>query len=406
MGLRHVMGRLARLRPGAPALLGFVVASVVACAVLAVPRAESTSGQLLAPSVPRRPDWVAVVVALDGVRWQEVFSGVDPGLAERASLPASERRSAHELMPELHALIDAGAVALGAEGSEVYASGPDFVSLPGYSEILGGRRESRCVDNSCSGALVPTILDQCAELTRERWACAAIASWSAIERVAALDRSRVALSTGRYGGGDTRRVLSEDASTHALLQKAEHQAPYPGYADFRPDVHTARIALAYLKRHRPNVLFVGLGEPDEYGHRNDYRGYLASLTASDARIGEFSRALAELAKKGTRTALFVTTDHGRAKSFAEHGARYPESARSFVVVAGSEAERFGVRQRGERRLADIAPTLREMFGLTRDRHPQAGTSLLEARAASVTAARARSLAALARADTGESGPVR
>jgi arylsulfatase A-like enzyme len=251
------------------------------------------------------------------------------------------------------------------------------------------------------------LLDQCAQLTRDRGACAAFTSWAPIERVAALHRSRIALSTGRSGGGDSRRRLAEDPALHEPLATAERQAPYPGNGDFRPDAHTANIALTYLRRHRPKLLFLSLGEPDEYGHRGDYRGYLAALRQSDARIGELARELREAAARGARTALVVTTDHGRAHGFAEHGARYPESARSFVVVAGSAIESFRQRSRADRRLADIAPTLRELFGLDPDTHPQAGASLLEPRDAPVTARPpARRTAAWARADTTGSDPVR
>ena len=36
----------------------------------------------------------------------------------------------------------------------------------------------------------------------------------------------------------------------------------------------------------PRFLFVGLGDADEYGHRNDYHGYLEAVHASDAFLGE------------------------------------------------------------------------------------------------------------------------
>src|SRR5262249_11307156 len=39
------------------------------------------------PFAPRTEN--VVLVTLDGVRWQEVFDGVDPALADRAGLPKS-----------------------------------------------------------------------------------------------------------------------------------------------------------------------------------------------------------------------------------------------------------------------------------------------------------------------------
>jgi hypothetical protein len=46
-----------------------------------------------------------VLVALDGVRWQEVFLGVDPELAGRAKLAPESVVPARALMPNLHELI-------------------------------------------------------------------------------------------------------------------------------------------------------------------------------------------------------------------------------------------------------------------------------------------------------------
>jgi hypothetical protein len=74
-----------------------------------------------------------VLLAIDGVRWQEIFGGVDHELAARHRIALGERLGAKALMPNLHALVDDGGVLLGGpdSGTEVFASGPAFVSLPG-----------------------------------------------------------------------------------------------------------------------------------------------------------------------------------------------------------------------------------------------------------------------------------
>src|SRR5262245_34502845 len=75
-----------------------------------------------------------VLVAIDGVRWHEVFEGVDPALADRYGLTRSERLDAESLTPNLHRLMTREGAAIGApgEGPEMVASGPNFMSLPGY----------------------------------------------------------------------------------------------------------------------------------------------------------------------------------------------------------------------------------------------------------------------------------
>ena len=85
-----------------------------------------------------------------------------------------------------------------------------------------------------------------------------------------------------------------------------------------------------------------------------------------------------MAARGTRTALFVTADHGRADGFVDHGGKYPESARVWLVAAGSAIAVHGfVAAPSARRLADLAPTMREIAHLPRDSDLAAGAPLLE-----------------------------
>src|ERR1700758_2864728 len=81
-----------------------------------------------------------IIVTIDGVRWQEVFGGVDEQLAHSAGMSKCEVLAGGELMPNLHRhFVDRGVV-IGAPGyGQMEASGPNFVSLPGYEEIFTGR---------------------------------------------------------------------------------------------------------------------------------------------------------------------------------------------------------------------------------------------------------------------------
>ena len=74
-----------------------------------------------------------VLVTLDGVRWHEVFEGVDAELARTHGLSPSEVVSAEALTPSLHHILATHGVALGApgHGAPIRASGPNFVSKGG-----------------------------------------------------------------------------------------------------------------------------------------------------------------------------------------------------------------------------------------------------------------------------------
>lgn len=201
-------------------------------------------------------------------------------------------------------------------------------------------------------------------------------SWPDIGRVAAQRADCATISSGRHGGKHLERFRFDGAST-ARFDADARSDPFPGNGDFRPDHATGSQAVGFLERYEPRFLFVGLGETDEYGHRADYRGYLDALNEADRWVGSIAQVLSRLALRGRRTALFVTTDHGRADSFVEHGASYPESARVWVVAGGTEITRTAWRTGPPRRLADLTPTARRLLGVAPDRSERAGAPMVE-----------------------------
>ena len=103
-----------------------------------------------------------VLITIDGVRWQEVFGGVDAQRARAARLPSCQVLSAAELLPNLQ-LFAEGGISVGAPGgSPMVASGPNFVSLPGYREILTGRAPRAATTTSAAHTAEPTLLDELA----------------------------------------------------------------------------------------------------------------------------------------------------------------------------------------------------------------------------------------------------
>lgn len=310
---------------------------------------------------------VVVVLALDGVRWQEVFDGVDPTLARQKGLAPHEVLRAEQLMPNLHEIVWTRGAATGApgHGEGIYASGPNYVSLPGYAEMLSGKRTA-CTTNECDAMPERTLADDFSDLSAG-WATdvAVIASWPDVARVAARHPERVVVSAGRHGGA-TRHLARFDAESAWLLDAGAKEKPYPGYGDFRPDRFTSALALRYLREQTPRFLFVSLGEPDAYAHRGLYRQYLESLAHADAVVGEIEHQLTVLRSRGHRATLFVTTDHGRGKRFAGHGGMAPESARVWLVATGSGIDARGwVSAPVERRLADLPDTVRRVALLDR-----------------------------------------
>ena len=85
-------------------------------------------------------------------------------------------------------------------------------------------------------------------------------------------------------------------------------------------------ALEYLRTRQPRVLYVMLGETDEWAHGRRYDLYLDAAWRSD----RFVRRLWELAQSlpayRGRTALVLATDHGRGATpadWTDHGEKVP-----------------------------------------------------------------------------------
>jgi len=314
---------------------------------------------------PGPPDRAAIVVVLDGARWQDVLLGVDGELARDAGLDV---RAANEpTMPRLQALAKAHGAVFGAPGSgtALYASGPNFVSLPGYTEILGGRRPTGCTGNDCPPTTRETLLDAAARWSDSPADVALFASWPELVRVAAARPEALVVSAGRtltqHEG-----LLRRDAPTADLLDRGERALAWPGDGDYRPDRFTAPLATRYVEAVHPRLLFLSLGDTDEYAHRSDYAGYLQALRFDDDVIADLAAAVDRAGPRGRKTTIYVTADHGRALDFRDHGGKWPESSRVWLFAIGDVAVGVPRNALDERRLADVAPTVRAWLGLPED----------------------------------------
>lgn len=319
------------------------------------------------PTTPPRQTRQVIVVTIDGVRWQEIFGGVDGALAAAHGLREAEVVGADALVPNLRALGARGAI-VGApgHGAPIVASGPNYASLPGYIEMLSGRPSSSCQRNDCPPTRETTLLDACREGSEKVTDVAMISSWETLERAAARDPEALVISAGRHHG-ENLDALRRDARLSPLLRASEKAFPSPGQEDYRPDRITSQLALRYVESARPRCLFVGLGDPDEHAHLGDYRSYLRSLRAADDFVGALASQLDGMGAYGETTSIVVTTDHGRAEGFRSHGKGAPEAARVWLFAGGGAIPARGFVDAAEtRRLADVGPTAMALLGLRVD----------------------------------------
>ncbi len=329
----------------------------------------------LLPGCARGPDPIApathprhvVLVTIDGVMWQDVFGGRKDG--QWAIAPTR--------MPiTLSAIRDQGVALGGAPADDttcgvVKTAGGANISLPGYQEILGVR-ETTCRTNKCVGTKIPTLLDDAASAGITP--VASIGSWDVLTNAVTDHRHDVVLSLGT--GTWTGPTPEQGSHLEALLKESEQTDTEPGdFGSYRPDSLTSAIALEYFSTAYPRLLHVGLGDTDEYGHKDDRPAYFRSLREADDFIGDI---VDEANDRLIPITVVITADHGRAKNFRDHNARYPESRRSFLLAFGD-----GIAPKQETclehdvTLTDIGATVRALVGLPALEGPGVGHAIDE-----------------------------
>jgi hypothetical protein len=107
-----------------------------------------------------------------------------------------------------------------------------------------------------------------------------------------------------------------------MLSDLQWETPTP-WDSVRHDLYTFRFAMAHLQRARPRVLYLALGETDDWSHDGRYDRVLEAYARSDRFIEQLWTWLQSQPDYRGRTHILITTDHGRGHTPADwrnHGA--------------------------------------------------------------------------------------
>ncbi len=331
-----------------------------------------------APSGPPSPPQTrnVVFVTLDGVRAQEIFGGLDEIIAAHAALQpysdmevvrprfigatAKARREA--LMPVLWTELAPRGVVFGNRdlGSVMRVQNSHCISAPGYTEMLTGAPRAEVTDNDIRRYPHPTALETVArQLQLPSGDVAQIGSWDGFA-TAAASREGGILTTGAYDPIPA-RLSTPEIDKLVWLRKDVLGL----WEEGSEDVLTFRIALEYLKARSPRLLWLGLGNSDDWAHADRYDRYLVYLNRADKLIGELWSALQSSERYRGRTTLVITTDHGRGlkgRDWSEHDCSIPGSEYVWALVVGPDTPATGeATNTSELHLGQIAATLLQYF---------------------------------------------
>ncbi len=345
----------------------------------------------LSQSVPSHNTENVIFVMTDGLRWQEVFRGADIQMMDKkhgkvADVEALKKtywRSTREerrtvLMPFLWTIISRQGQIFGNrdEGAIAEVTNHLNFSYPGYSETLCGFADPRVRSNEKIPNPNSTVLEWLQKQNGFQGRVAAFGAWDVFPSIFNADRAGFPVNAGY-----TPFTLIPGNPQLDFLNIAKRDAPEVW--DEEPfDWIPFHTALEYLKERKPRVLFISLGETDDWAHDGRYAEYLDAAH----RVDDFLRILWETTQSmpeyRDRTTLIFSPDHGRGsdrKSWKDHGETIPESKFIWMAFLGPDTAALGQRNNVSAvKQNQIAATLAALLG--EDYHaavPQSGEPIAD-----------------------------
>ena len=284
-----------------------------------------------------------VIVTLDGMRWQEVFGGLDSALVNDSRFtkdPASLRQkfahanaeiSREKLFPFLWSTVKNQGLLIGnrSKGSGMDVANNFKFSYPGYNEIFTGYPDTAVNSNDKIPNKNVTVLEFLNKQKGFQGKVAAFATWDVFPYILNAKRS------GVYVNADV-DTLRFNTPQFALLNDLQFLTTRP--IGVRPDVITYLAAREYLKTYKPRALYIAFDETDDFAHGGMYDQYLASAHAQDAMIADLWKTLQSDPQYKDKTTLVITCDHGRGdknkETWQSHGEKIPEASEIWMAALG------------------------------------------------------------------------
>lgn len=327
-----------------------------------------------APAADPRTAENVLVVTLDGYRWQEFFSGADeslldakqggvrdlPGLKDRywRDTPAARREA---ILPFLWGTVAKQGQVFGNPAKKAPArvtNGMNF-SYPGYHELFGGFADPKIDSNAKRDNPNASVFEFLHGRPGFRGRVEIACTWDVFPFIFRARQNGLPVHAGWV-------PLKADKLTdrERALNELMDQVPRIWH-DNAMDVFTFGAARSALERRKPRVLYVGLGETDEWAHGRRYDLYLDSARNSDRFLAELWAWLQNDPQYRGKTALLVTTDHGRGPTrvdWTDHSKKTATAEFIWMAVLGPDTPARGEREGVEVTQSQVAATVAALVG--------------------------------------------
>ena len=298
-----------------------------------------------------------LIVMTDGFRWQEMFRGADASLLTPKSywdgrnpdplrqqfLGTTPQDRRAKLLPFLwRTLIPQGLIFGDLDaGSDAHVTNGFNFSYPGYNETLIGHGDLRINSNDNKPNPNVTVLEWLNKQPGFENQVAAFGAWEVIAGVVNAKRCGFPVNVA-YDP----LHLTPSTSSLDLLNAIKAQSPRV-WDDESFDALTLHTALEYLKLRKPRVMFLSLGETDDWAHAGNYGEYLLSAHRFDADLAQLWSTVQSIPEYRGNTNLIVLTDHGRGsgpEDWKDHGQKISGSRNIWIAMLGPGIPVHGIER--------------------------------------------------------------
>ena len=325
-----------------------------------------------------------VVITIDGLRWQEVFTGADENLLSDEeqvrdneltrqtywrSTP-EERREV--LMPFTWNTIAKKGLIIGNrnKNSKMQVANKTCISYPGYCEMMTGMVDDGIIGNDAVGNPHRNVLETANEDPRYKGSVMMYGSWKSTRFAIHNERAGIPASVS-YEPNVAKK------QTHCLQMVEKMLAGMPRYWRAEHfDAFTYAYAIETLLNDHPKVMWISFGDCDEWAHARKYDFYLDGAHGTDAFIRDIYEACEDDRFYRGKTTYLITCDHGRGlgNMWAHHDGNTKGSETTWLMLLGKGVEARGeITECGPYYNKQIAATIASILGI--DFTPDDGASL-------------------------------
>ncbi len=291
-----------------------------------------------------------IIITTDGLRWQEVFNGMDFTLANSkkfnhgdsaylynkyGAATVSDRQA--KLLPFITKTMGTKGLLFGNRFKEnkVDVANPHWFSYPGYNESFTGYPDSAINSNNYPPNPHENVLAFLHKQPVYQNKVIAFGAWDAYNRI--LNESASGFPV--INGFESLSSILPDPQTKMLEQMLKDS-----YKPFKEaeclDVFTQHQAKYYLEKKKPKIMYISYGETDEWAHEGNYSAYLDAAHQVDTWVAGLWNWIQSTPGYKNNTYLLITTDHGRGfgHEWTDHGADVKGASSIWFGLMGPENE--------------------------------------------------------------------